>query len=75
VVRIDTLTEAEAHDGSSTGQISALDENPPTPLPNEPIQTGNLKSPMSVRYAIPGDDNIVAAMDAMHVSPSVISQG
>jgi hypothetical protein len=75
VVRIDTLTEAEAHDGSSTGQISALDENPPTPLPNEPMQVGNVKSPMNVRYAIASDDNIVAAMDAMHVSPSVISQG
>jgi hypothetical protein len=75
VVRINTLTEAEAHDGSSIGQISALDENPPTPLPDEPIQVGNLKSPMTVRYAIAGDDNIVAAMDAIHVSPSVISQG
>lgn len=75
VVQIDTLTEAEAHDGSSTGQISALDENPPTPLPNEPILSGDSKSPMSIRYAIPSDDNIVAAMDAMHVSPSVISQG
>jgi len=75
VVRINTLTEAESHDGSSTGQISALDENPPTPLPNEPIQIGDLKSPVNVRYTIPSDDNIVAAMDAMHVSPSVISQG
>lgn len=74
VVRIDTLTEAEVHDDSSTGQRSALDENPPTPLPNEPLQAGNMKSPL-VRYAIPTDDNIVSHMDAMHVSPSVISQG
>jgi hypothetical protein len=73
VVRIDTLTEAEAHDNTSTGQVSAIDENPSTPL-TEPMQIGGLKSPMSVRYGIPAEDNLVAAMDAVHVT-SVISQG
>jgi hypothetical protein len=75
VVRMDALTETECGDDVSMGQRSLLDDNPPTPQQGEPLHMESIKPPMAVRYAIVADDDIVSALNAMQVSPSVISHG
>lgn len=75
VVGMDPLSDAGTQDDSSVGQRSLLDDNPPTPLLNEPAQVDFLMPTVNVRYAIPADENLVASMNTMHVSQSVISHG
>jgi len=77
-INFSTINEGEEVVGelASMSQLSISERNLPTPVLDHSAQMEtlkNLKHIANARYTIPSDENLVSALDSMHVSHGVVS--